>query len=115
MRGGAGNPQTKPEQGHKIKKQGESLRVNYTRHFPAAPSLKAFPWHSSLRFERVALLIGSVMRRDRAVFNLDQFATVPQGRLPIPERGKKVIVPNESTMASTDRLTKGQYRVNPGA
>ena len=29
------------------------------------------------------------------------------------ERGKKVIVGIESVFASTDRLTKGQYRVNP--
>jgi hypothetical protein len=29
------------------------------------------------------------------------------------ERGKKVIVRIESVLASTDRLTKGQYRVNP--
>jgi hypothetical protein len=37
---------------------------------------------------------------------------VPQGLLPASERGKKVIVRNESTLASTDRLTKSQYRVN---
>src|ERR1700730_9809216 len=122
MRRGSAHPEAKPKQQNDTNEEGPSPPVNRARH-PVAPCLFwHFPWRSGSCFRCLAhalsrILIamgrGHVVATRQRPYCSKSNCNCPSSELPgVLERGKKVIVRIESILASTDRLTKGQYRVN---
>src|ERR1700730_4087827 len=122
MRRGYGDPEAKPKQHNDTSEEGPSPPLNRAPH-SAAP---CWFWRSlgvrdrfSIPYHGLSRILNAIGRghvvamRQGPYSSISNCTCLPCELRGVLERGKKVIVRIESILASTDRLTKGQYRVNP--